>query len=259
MGNIFAELQMQSANSMNTILDARMKMNEMLRIFLSQPERESDVKTFALKFRNLEFETLWDCDSFYIDEVDPTLYIPEDYKTDTYGMYGSYGCKFSGRYVYPVKDVDGNVMGWCGYDKDSDIKYLDSINYGYKAKNASVWGMEKMREYYTSGRQVFFTEGIVCALYARQCGEQALATLGSNLTPYVATIINRFGDKARIITDSDEAGNKFKRIAHRLCPKARVLQSKVAKDLDDSRKVKDDIKFELPKFEDRFYRSQYFT
>lgn len=259
MDNIFAELQMTSANSMNTILDARKKMNELLHLFLERPERMGLLNIFAHDFRNLEPQTFVDCDSFFIDQDDPTLYIPEEYKTDTYGMYGAFGCKFCGRYVYPVKDVRGDVIGWCGYDKSSDIKYLDSINYGYKAKNATVWGMEKMPEYYKSGRQVFFTEGIVCALYARQCGEQACATLGSNLTPYVATIINRFGDKARIITDSDEAGNKFKRIAHRMCPKARVLQSKIAKDLDDSREVNPDIKFELPKFENRFYRSPFFT
>ena len=86
-----------------------------------------------------------------------------------------------------------------------------------------------------------------------------MATLGSNLTPYVAEIINRFGDKARIITDSDEAGNKFKQIAHRLCPRARVLQSKIAKDLDDSKEIVPDIGYELEKFENRFYRSAYFT
>lgn len=259
MSNIFAELQMQSANSLNTILDARQKMNELLRYFLDRPERKELVTIFATEFRNLDFDTLWNCDSFMLEEEDPLSYIPEEYTAETYGLFNAWGCKFSGRYVYPVKDVQGNVMGWCGYDKYSDVKYLDSINYGYKAKNATMWGMEKLPEYYRSGKQVFFTEGIVCALYARQCGEQALATLGSNLTPYVAEIINRFGDKARIITDSDEAGNKFKRIAHRMCPRARVLQSKVAKDLDDSRDVEPGIKDELPKFENRFYRSPYFT
>ena len=259
MDNIFAELQMQSANSLNTVLDARKKMNKLLNIFLNRPDRMEILNNFAHDFRNLEPQTLIDCDSFGINEGDAATDIPEEYQTDTYGMFGAYGCKFSGRYVYPVKDVEGNVMGWCGYDKDSPVKYLDSINYGYKAKNATVWGMEKLPEYYKSGRQVFFSEGIVCALYARQCGEQACATLGSNLTPYVATIINRFGDKARIITDSDEAGNKFKRIANRLCPRARVIQSKIAKDLDDSRKVNPAVKDELPKFENRFYRSPFFT
>lgn len=259
MANIFAELQMQSANSMNTILDTREKLNHMLKLFIEQPLREPLVRVFAEQYRNLDVQTLLDADTFMIQEDDPLMYIPEEYQEDTFGMFKGDRCLFRGRFVYPVKDVKGNVMGWCGYDRDSDVKYLDSINYGYKAKNASMWGMEKMPEYYASTRQVWITEGIVCALYARQCGEQALATLGSNLTPYVATIINRFGARARILTDSDAAGNKFKKIANRLCPQARVVQSKVAKDLDDSRMVNPAIKDELAKFEQRFYRSEFFT
>lgn len=259
MGNIFAELQMQSANQLNTITDARKKMNQLLKLFLEQPDRELLCDIFARDIRNLETKTLLDCDSFMINPDEGFSFVPEELQSETYGMFKGPYCVYEGRYVYPVKDVHGDVMGWCGYDKFSDVKYLDSLNYGYKAKNASVFGMEKMEEYYHSGRQVFFTEGIVCTLYARQCGQQALATLGSNLTPYVAEIINRFGDKARIITDSDEAGNKFKQIAHRLCPRARVLQSKIAKDLDDSKEIVSDIGYELEKFENRFYRSAYFT
>ena len=259
MANIFAELQMAASNQNNTVSDARQKMNEILRLFLEQPDREDNVSIFAEIGRNLKPQTLLDCDAFMINPEDDLLFISEDLMEDTYGMFRGPYCLFRGRMVYPVKDVHGDVMGWCGYDMDSDVKYLDSVNYGYKAKNATVWGMEKLPEYYRSGRQVFFTEGIVCTLYARQCGEQSLATLGSNLTPYVAEIINRFGDKARIITDSDEAGNKFKRIAHRLCPKARVLQSRIAKDLDDSKNVNPDVGKELAKFENRFYRSPFFT
>lgn len=259
MANIFAELQMQSVNKLNTVLDARKQMNRLLQCFLDEPERYELCEIFAQDIRNLKVETLLECDSFMIQPETTYSFVPEELMEDTYGLFRGAYCVFEGRYIYPVKDVRGDVMGWCGYDKFDDVKYLDSSNYGYKAKNATVWGMEKMSEYYRSGRQVFFTEGIVCSLFARQCGEQALATLGSNLTPYVAEIINRFGMKARILTDSDEAGNKFRRIARKLCPKARVLQSKVAKDLDDSRMVAPEIENELHKFENPFYRSEYFT
>lgn len=259
MGNIFAELQMLSANQLNTVMDARQQMNRLLKCFLDEPERYTWCEIFADGVRNLKVETLLECDSFMIQPERDYSNVPPELMEETYGLFKGPWCMFEGRYIYPVKDVQGNVMGWCGYDKFDGVKYLDSRNYGYKAKNATLWGMEKLPEYYRSKRQVFFTEGIVCTLFARQSGEQALATLGSNLTPYVAEIINRFGTRARILTDSDEAGNKFKRIAHRLCPKARVIQSKVAKDLDDSRQVVPEIADELKKFENPFYRSAYFT
>lgn len=261
MANIFQELQMASANQINEIADARKKMNELLQCFLKQERRMELLTYFAEKVRHLDIQTLVDCDSFMIqdeDEIDLTG-IPAEYMTDTYGLFKGPVCVFMGRYVYPVKDVHGDVMGWVGYDKFSDVKYLDSLNYGYKAKHTTLWGMEMLPEYYRSGRQVWFTEGVVCALYARQCGEQALACLGSNVSPYVAEIIKRFGPKARILTDSDEAGNKFKRLVQRQCPQARVIQSRIAKDLDDSKEISPEIGEELKKFENRFYVSKYFT
>ena len=201
MGNIFAELQMQTLTQLNTVLEARKQMNRLLKCFLEEEERVSLCQVFANDIRNLKLRTMLGCDSFMIQPERDYSNVPEELMADTYGMFKGIRCVFEGRYVYPVKDINGDVMGWCGYDKFSDVKYLDSLNYGYKAKNATMWGMEKLPEYYRSGRQVFFTEGIVCALYARQCGEQALATLGSGLTPYVAEIINRLGSRARIITD----------------------------------------------------------
>lgn len=260
MSNIFLELQMQSVHQYNEITDARKKMNQLLECFLKQGVRQELVEIFAQDVRNLEVQTLLDADSFMIQDTEPNLYgIPEELMEDTYGLFRGAYCVFQGRYVYPVKDVKGDVMGWVGYAIDSDIKYLDSTNYGYKAKDATVWGMEKLPEYYKSNRQVWFTEGIVCALYARQCGEQALACLGSHLTPYVIEIIKRFGSRARVLTDSDEAGNRFKKQVQRCCPLARVIQSKVAKDLDDSRLIDPAIGKELSKFENRFYVSKYFT
>lgn len=259
MSNIFAELQMLSSNKMNSVVDTRKDLNRLLEYFLSRKDRIAMTSKFAVEVRNLKAQTLLDCDSFMIETDDDYIDLDNELMEDRYGIFRGNWCIYGGRYIFPVKDVKGDVMGWCGYDKFSDTKYLDSDNYGYKAKYATVYGMEKLGEYYKSGRQVFFTEGIICTLYARQEGEQALATLGSSLTPYVAEIIRRFGDRARIITDSDEAGNKFKKQARYLCPKARVIQSKIAKDLDDSKEVNPNVGKELCKFENRFYRSPYFT
>lgn len=251
---------MISANQINDVVSTRKKMNTLLQAFLNQEHRLEDCSVFAEEIRHLNTETILESDAFMIQDEDPDFTgVPTELMEDTFGLFKGPYCIMQGRFVYPVKDVMGDVMGWVGYDKFSDVKYLDSRNYGYKAKNASVWGMEKMREYYTSGRQVWFTEGIVCALYARECGEQALACLGSTVSPYVAEIIRRFGDKARVLTDSDEAGNKFKSSIHRLCPRARVIQSRIAKDLDDSKDVNPEVGQELHKFESRFYVSRYFT
>lgn len=78
MANIFAELQMAASNQNNTVSDARQKMNEILRLFLEQPDREDNVSIFAEIGRNLKPQTLLDCDAFMINPEDDLLFIPED-------------------------------------------------------------------------------------------------------------------------------------------------------------------------------------
>lgn len=257
--SVFGELQMQTINTYNTIVETRRGMNEILRCFLARPEWQTECMWFATKVRNLSPSTIENAKGFMVQEEITPLIVPAEYRTETYGMFRDTYCTYTGRFVYPVMDVKGNVMGWCGYDKFSDTKYLDSTNFGYKAKDTTVYGMEKIEEYYRGTSAVWFTEGIVCTLYLRQINECSLATLGSHLTPYVAEIIRRFGPRARVLVDSDEAGNSFKKQTQRLCPQARVLQSRIAKDLDDSKDVDPEIEGEVHKLCNPFYRSPMFT
>lgn len=260
MPNIFQELQMQTMQEGNTVAKTRKVLNELVEWFKQRPEYLEQLSFFAgEKLRNLDMQTLIDCDSFMCIDSFLANEIPEKFHHDSYGFVRGIDVVFSGRYVYPVKDVHGDVMGFCGYDKFSDIKYLDSVNFGYVATRYSCWGMEKLPEYYRSNEPVYFMEGIVCALYLRQCGFQALATLGSNVTPYVREIMKRMKNRVFYLADADEAGNACKKSLKRSMPWLRVVQSRIAKDIDDSRKVDPSFADELRKLKDPFYRSSLFT
>jgi len=245
MNDIFAELQRLTLST-NEVQQTRETLNKLVDWFKSRPNYLDEVDMFA-ELRQLDKQTLLDADAFMIQPEVHISDIPEEFHGEYLGLIHNNYIVYSGRFVYPVKDVKGNVAGFCGYDKFDDNKYLDSKNHGYKAKEAMLYGMERIEEYYRSDEPVFITEGIVCTLWLRQNGFQALALLGSNITPYVATILKRFGKRAVIIPDSDEAGNYLMRLASRLLPKARILQSAVAKDVDDSRKIKPDLAEDLHK------------
>ena len=232
--------------------------NKILEIFKSQEDYLELVTWFAELGRNLKPSTLIEADGFMVQDDCPAYIIPPDLRDDGTGFTHNGNLVYQGRFVYPVKDVYGDVMGWCGYDKFEPPKYLDSLTYGYKAKNTTLYGMEKMRDYYSSDQPVFVTEGIVCTLWLRQEGFQALASLGSHLTPYVIQILKRFGDRLIMVPDSDEAGLKYKKQCEYVLPNARVMQSRVAKDIDDSRQVNDGLVDELRRCFNRFYRSQLF-
>lgn len=257
MANIFAELQMISQqNADSSIKRLREDLNAIVEVFKSRDTYLQEVTTFAQHIRHLDVQTLLDCDSFMVQPDVLINEIPRELQHDSLGFCRGVNLVFSGRYVYPVKDVKGDVMGFCGYDKFSDVKYLDSQNYGYKAKRYSCWGMEKLPEYYVSKEPVFFVEGIVCALYLRQCGLQSLALLGSNVSAYMLEIIKRFGSRAIVVVDADEAGNKCRQNLKFRIPAVRVIQSRVAKDIDDSRMVDPNFVEELKKYRNPFYSSK---
>lgn len=258
MTNILAELQMLSLNEGSDIISYRAKLNEIVATFKAREEYMEEVTWFAELVRELNVETFLNADAFMVQPEVGYSVLPEHLREDSLGFCRGTSLVFSGRFVYPVKDTNGDVMGFCGYDKFSDIKYLDSLNYGYKAKTFSLYGEEKLEEALLSTTPVFFTEGIVCTLYLRQEGFQSFALLGSTISPFVAEIIRWFGTRAIIIADADEAGNKLRAQAKRSVPMARCIQSLVAKDLDDSRKVKPDIINEIRNFDNPFYRSKYF-
>lgn len=258
--NFFAQLQAISTLSAETTISSmRKQLNGLVSWFKQRDSYLEEVTIMAEVVRNLEVKTLLDCDSFMVQDDFFLPELPEEYQHDSLGFCKGNYCVFQGRYVYPVKDNRGDVMGFVGYDKYSDVKYLDSLNYGYRAKSYSVWGMEKLPEYYRNNEPVFFVEGVVCALYLRQCGLQSLATLGSNYSPYVLEIMHRFGPRAISINDSDEAGTLCRKMLRRRLPYVRCIQSRVSKDVDDSRQVDPNFVEELRKLRNPFASSKLFS
>lgn len=258
--NIFAQLQAASQLSADTTVKSlRKQLNELVAWFKNRDSYLEEVRIMAKMVRNLDVQTLLDCDSFMVQDDFLLTELPEEFQHDALGFcHGNY-CVFEGRFVYPVKDNKGDVMGFCGYDKFSDVKYRDSLNYGYRAKSYSVWGMERLPEYYRNDKPVYFVEGIVCALYLRQCGMQSLAWLGSSISPYVLEIMRRFGPRAIAINDSDEAGTRCRKMLRNRLPYIRCVQSRLAKDVDDSREVDPRFADELKKLSNPFYHSELFS
>lgn len=258
--NIFARLQaLSSMTEESTIDQSRTVLRRIVDFFKAQEDYDANIHAFAEYVRFLKPETLYQCESFMVQPNVTYQQLPEEFRHDSYGFCRNDYLVFSGRYVYPVKDVKGNIMGFCGYDKFEDTKYLDSTNYGYRAKTYSCWGMECLPTYYRNSEPVFFVEGIVCALYLRQCNLQSLALLGSSVSAYMTQIIRRFGSRAIIVCDSDESGTKCRRYLRNSCPLARCVQSTIAKDIDDSRQVDDNFAAELAKLRNPYYRSKLFT
>lgn len=242
MANELAALQIRTLVT-NTIPDVRKDLNKFVDYMTSLDWQEKYIKGFS-DMRKLSVDILKKQKCFFIPEESIIHIIPEKYWHDMYGFVKGRRIVYDGRFIYPVFDIKGDVMGFCGYDNEFAPKYLDSVTYGYKAKETTLYGMEMLPQYYRDG-YVFVFEGIPDTLWAREHGINALAMLGSNLTPYVAEILRRFGVRCILISDADEAGTKIRNKAKYAIPKARRLQSSIAKDPDDTRKLSPEIEEQL--------------
>lgn len=237
------QLQVESENSIEA---CRNTLTNAVKFFSSIKDNDLKVKAvFEIARDKLDYDSIEDKDIFFYDsdELLPSD-VPGIYKAYNLGMFNADGFPiFRDRLVYPVRDVRGYVMGLCGWDLGGIPKYLDSRNYGYNAKNNCLFGMEKLEEYYKSDKPIFITEGIVCCLYLRSKGFNALALLGSSISTYVIEILKRFKDRCILLPDNDKAGLSVLKTAKYKLKDARCYVSKVAKDIDDTRKL-DDNKYE---------------
>lgn len=219
-----------------SIEDVREDLGNIVKFFQAQEYHEHAMQLFLVDFRGLPMQVAKDADAFCVDEEMPLSDFPEWMKAEALGFVKGKWCTQWGRCVFPIKDVTGAVMGFVGWDPFETPKYLDSKNYGYKAKLTTLYGMEKLPEYYRSKEPVFVTEGLMCCWYLRSKGFQALASLGSWLTPYVIQILRRFGVRLIMIPDNDETGDKYIKQIKRELPKALIAQVKYHKDIDGCRK-----------------------
>jgi len=219
-----------------SIEDVRKDLGNVVKFFQSQEYHEHAMKLFLVDYRDFPMQVAIDSDAFCVDEDMPLSEFPEWIKAESLGLVRGNWCTQWGRCVFPVKDVTGAVMGFVGWDPLDTPKYLDSRNYGYKAKATTLYGMEKLPEYYRSKQPVFVVEGLMCCLYLRSKGYQALASLGSWLTPYVIQILRRFGTRLVMIPDNDETGDKYVKQIKRELPFATIAQVLYGKDIDGCRR-----------------------
>lgn len=199
-----------------------------------------------------------------------TFQIPAKFRDYAYGIFATQAHNlFEGRFVFPVMDVYGHTAGFVGWDKDGHPKYLDSINVGYKSKFGGFFGMQFLSEYYKQNK-IVVCEGPMCMIYLVDNGVPTVSSLGSKLTPYMITILKRFGENCLVIPDghNDAAGGTYRKQVERSLPMARCVQPVKAKDIDDTRlwlrgqgeeNADKIIANEVLKLlEDHFYESEYF-
>lgn len=151
--------------------------------------------------------------------------------------YGTLFDYFRNRVMFPIIDVSGNVIAFGGrVMDDSQPKYLNSSDTPVFKKSRNLFALNFART--ACSEELILCEGYMDVIALHAAGfTNAVATLGTAITPEQARIMSRYTKKVLISYDSDAAGQKAANRAIGILGEVgldvRVLKIKDAKDPDE--------------------------
>ena len=156
-------------------------------------------------------------------------------KSERTGKYFDY---FRGRLIFPIIDNFGNVIGFGGRATDDETKpkYLNTSDTAVFKKSRNLFALNFART--ACEEYIILCEGYMDVIAVNIAGfPNAVATLGTALTPEQARIMAKYTKKVIISYDSDEAGQAAAKRAIPLLEEAglevSVLKMRDAKDPDE--------------------------
>lgn len=115
---------------------------------------------------------------------------------------------YSDRYVIPIYDMSGLVMGLVGYSLSAKERYMYS-NTRYFHRNDILYGLENYKQCLIDGYAIV-TEGITDAIRLKELGfKNVLSTAGAHKSTYMMELLNQIGIII-FIPDRDRAGDGTK-------------------------------------------------
>jgi len=144
---------------------------------------------------------------------------------------------FRNRIIVPVIDVSGNIVAFGGRVMDnSNPKYLNSSDTPAFKKSRTLFALNFAKS--NCAEQIILCEGYMDVIALYNAGfKNAVATLGTAITPEQVRLMHKYSKSVAIAYDSDEAGMRAAEKAFSLFAEvgldARILKLEGSKDPDD--------------------------
>lgn len=147
--------------------------------------------------------------------------------------------RFRNRVMFPIIDLQGNVIAFGGRKFTDDVKggkYVNTSDTLIYKKTNNLFAMNFAKN--TKENELILCEGYMDVIALHQAGfTNAVAALGTAVTPQQARLMSKYIDRVVLSQDGDEAGQKSISRSIPIMKEAgldvRVLEIKGAKDPDE--------------------------
>ncbi|WP_431029763.1 DNA primase [Lysinibacillus sp. LZ02] len=118
--------------------------------------------------------------------------------------------RFRGRIMFPIRDENGKGIAFSGRILNSEAeeaKYLNSPESPIFHKSQVLYNLDRARASIRKTRKIILMEGFMDVLAANRAGVyNAVATMGTSLTPQHVQKLKRLAEQITICYDGDNAG-----------------------------------------------------
>jgi len=116
--------------------------------------------------------------------------------------------RFRNRVIFPIRDVGGRVVAFGGRALgDNEPKYLNSPETPAYVKGEHLYGLDVARDAIRREGFALLVEGYLDLIALHQAGfENAVASLGTALTPFQVKLLARYSERVVVSYDGDTAG-----------------------------------------------------
>jgi len=120
--------------------------------------------------------------------------------------------RFSGRVIFPIHSLSGQVLGFGGRILKTDAKtakYVNSPESEIYHKSRILYGISQARKTITQFDKCYLVEGYTDVMSLHEAGiENVVASSGTSLTQEQVRLVKRFTPNITILYDGDPAGIK---------------------------------------------------
>lgn len=194
-------------------------------LFLTQPQGES-ARTY-LQARGLSEATIKDWEIGYApDSWDDVIVFLKSRKFSDEDILlaglsakkvetGRFYNRFRGRVMFPLREVNGNIVGFTGrilpqFEKgDFQGKYVNSPQTMVYDKSKLVFGLDKAKQSIREQNLAILVEGQMDCITAHEAGfTNVIATSGTALTDEQVKLLQRYTSRIAFAYDMDSAGRQ---------------------------------------------------